>query len=292
MARIRTIKPSFFTSTTVAELPIEVRLTFIGLWTHVDDEGRAVDDPRLVKAAIWPLDDRRNATAIEKDLAILAKRGLIERYTHDGHRYLRVRTWKEHQRINRPQESRLPRSPEEQAGDAPPPFTDRSVNDQGTITEPAPTDPGEITERSRPEGKGKEGKGISLTLETESPPEATGAPVRARQQPDDLDAAVRAACQRRPAIPGVLETPAERETAIAFAQRCARIQHTHGKTTNPDHAACLAWWALAVLDRRVVDEAITWAEDHDTKTLAGIAGSLRRRAEQADLDLPPWEPLR
>ena len=40
MARIRTIKPSQFTSLTVAEWPVDVRFTFVGLLTYVDDSGR------------------------------------------------------------------------------------------------------------------------------------------------------------------------------------------------------------------------------------------------------------
>ena len=67
MARIRSIKPEFFTSLTIADLTVEQRLTFIGLWTHVDDEGRCVDDSRLIKAAIWPLDDR--TAAVGQDIA-------------------------------------------------------------------------------------------------------------------------------------------------------------------------------------------------------------------------------
>jgi hypothetical protein len=58
MARIRSIKPEFFTSLTIGSLSERARLAFIGIWTFVDDYGRAVDDARLVKAAVFPLDDR------------------------------------------------------------------------------------------------------------------------------------------------------------------------------------------------------------------------------------------
>jgi hypothetical protein len=123
MARIRTIKPEFFTSLTVANLTVEARLTFIGLWTHVDDDGRAVDDARLIKAAVWPLDDRV-AADIERDLQALTDASLIVRYKVGGRSYLAVRTWREHQRINRPTKSKLPPPPTgsspagQRAGDA------------------------------------------------------------------------------------------------------------------------------------------------------------------------------
>ena len=113
MARIRTIKPTFFTSLTVAGISLSARLTFIGLWTYCDDSGRGRDDARLIKAAIWPLDDSHGTRRIETDLATLEKEGLIERYTVDGQTYIRIRSWKEHQRINRPTPSLLPPSPEE-----------------------------------------------------------------------------------------------------------------------------------------------------------------------------------
>lgn len=116
MARIRTIKPEFFTSLSNAELPIPTRLTFIGLWTHVDDEGRCVDDARLIKAAIWPLE--RSVKAIEDDLATLARADKITRYEVDGRRYLAVTEWVTHQRINRPKASTLPG-----------PVTDESLKD-------------------------------------------------------------------------------------------------------------------------------------------------------------------
>lgn len=109
MARIRTVKPEFFTSLSNADLPIPTRLTFIGLWTHVDDEGRCVDDARLIKAALWPLE--RSVKAIEEDLAALEKSDKIHRYIVDGRRYLVVTEWSRHQHINRPKESRLPQPP-------------------------------------------------------------------------------------------------------------------------------------------------------------------------------------
>lgn len=110
MARIRTIKPEFFTSLTVASLPVEARLTFIGLWTHVDDDGRCVDDARLIKAAVWPLDDRLS-TDVELDLKRLSESSLITRYKVGDRSYLAVRNWREHQRINRATESKLPPPP-------------------------------------------------------------------------------------------------------------------------------------------------------------------------------------
>ena len=96
MARIRSIKPEFFTSEAVSALPLRARLTWIGLWTHCDNHGRARDNGKLIKAAIWPLDDV-TLKDIEEDLATLAAHGRIARYSVEGKRYLVVTNWGEHQ---------------------------------------------------------------------------------------------------------------------------------------------------------------------------------------------------
>lgn len=155
MARIRTIKPEFFTSLTVAGLPLAARLTFIGLWTHADDEGLCVDDTRLIRAAIWPLDDRL-LSDIADDLKTLADADLIIRYEIDGRSYLAIRGWHEHQRINRPTVSRLPRpelaigSPDAAVTSIDAPLTESSVSGHGGVTE------GSLIER-----KGRERKGTN-----------------------------------------------------------------------------------------------------------------------------------
>lgn len=150
MARIRTIKPTFFTSLTIADLTPEQRLTFIGLWTHVDDDGRCVDDPRLIKAAIWPLDDRA-AADIEVDLKALSESSLIVRYILNRKRFLAVSSWHEHQRINRPTPSELPDPEDCEILPPPPPPTCGNEGSESTHAH--------LSESSLPERKGREGKG-------------------------------------------------------------------------------------------------------------------------------------
>lgn len=111
MARIRSIKPEFFTSEVIASLPISARLTFIGLWTHVDDNGVTVDNAKLIMAALWPLEDdpRETLASVSGDLARLSTAGLIQRYEVSGRRYLFVSGWDEHQRVSHPGKPRYPR---------------------------------------------------------------------------------------------------------------------------------------------------------------------------------------
>lgn len=107
MARIRTIKPTAFLSETLARCTLEAERTFFGLWTHCDDEGRCIDNPRLVHAALWALRDR-TPDDVARDLKELADELLITRYEAGGRRYLMITNWAEHQKIARPTPSRIP----------------------------------------------------------------------------------------------------------------------------------------------------------------------------------------
>lgn len=153
MARIRSIKPSFFQSRTVAGLPLSARLTFIGLWTFVDDEGRGVDECRLIKAAVWPLDDQMTPENVEVDLRTLADAKLITRYTaSDRKAYLYVTNWLEHQRFGHKSSSQFPApSIRRHAG------THR--NGTGATPESPGDTPGGIRKGIRNKEQGKEASG-------------------------------------------------------------------------------------------------------------------------------------
>lgn len=150
MPRIRTIKPSFFRSLTVSSLTPEQRLTFIGLWTEADDDGRLIYDARLIKAALWSLDDRSLAD-VESDIKALTEASLIAHYTLSERSYLSISGWHEHQKINRPSASTLPAP-----SDCEPTPLSRQ-NEQ--FTEGSVRAHGGLTEDSLWERKGKEGKG-------------------------------------------------------------------------------------------------------------------------------------
>lgn len=110
MARIRSIKPDFFSSEAVSGMPLRARLTWVGLWTQCDDHGRAKDNARLIKAAVWPLDNT-SLSDIEEDLVTLADHGRIVRYSVDGKGFLAVVNWHEHQAISKPSKARFPAPP-------------------------------------------------------------------------------------------------------------------------------------------------------------------------------------
>ncbi|MFI1715653.1 hypothetical protein [Streptomyces litmocidini] len=118
MARIRTIKPEAFVSESLAEVRVEAERTFFGLLTQADDHGRHRDNAAIIAGLLWPLRAEHTSVHVEDDLHQLATAGLICRYTGcDGRRYLHIVTWSDHQKIDKPSQSRLPSCPQHQAAD-------------------------------------------------------------------------------------------------------------------------------------------------------------------------------
>src|SRR5258708_279434 len=110
MARISSIKPEFFTSAAMVRQPVSARLTFIGLWTYVDDNGVGLDNERLVLAAVWPLDEDVIATLqrTREDLWSIARAGHIKRYRSGSGAFLYITSWGEHQKVSHPRKPRYP----------------------------------------------------------------------------------------------------------------------------------------------------------------------------------------
>ncbi len=95
MARIRTIKPSFFTSEDICKVQPLGRLLFQGLWIEADREGYLADSPFQLKTRILPAD----ACDVDALLWELVDAKLIRRYTAaNGRHYIQILTFVEHQR--------------------------------------------------------------------------------------------------------------------------------------------------------------------------------------------------
>jgi len=120
LARIRSIKPQFWTSSQVLECSTNARLLFLGLWNFCDDEGRHVFSAKQIKAEVFPADDFTQKDILGM-LDELSSNELIVRYVVDEKEYFYVSGW-HHQRIDRPQPARCPA-----------PIDDNSTNDQGTF---------------------------------------------------------------------------------------------------------------------------------------------------------------
>lgn len=106
MARIRSIKPEFWTSEQVMECSPNARLLFIGLWNFCDDSGRHPLAPKQIKALIFPSDDF-SVDDIRRMIGELSANGLIETYAIENKEYFQVTGW-QHQKIDRPQKPKYP----------------------------------------------------------------------------------------------------------------------------------------------------------------------------------------
>lgn len=106
MARIRTIKPEFWTSDQITACSIPARLLFIGIWNFCDDAGRHAASAKQVKAEVFPSD--LTVPTVSKLIEELVKVGLLVLCeTEDGKFFYQVTGW-HHQVINRPQKPRFP----------------------------------------------------------------------------------------------------------------------------------------------------------------------------------------
>lgn len=75
MAKIRGVKPEFWTDENVVELSIPARLLFIGLWNHACDNGHLQDKSKQIKMRVLPTDDVNCAELLRE----IESQGLIER---------------------------------------------------------------------------------------------------------------------------------------------------------------------------------------------------------------------
>jgi hypothetical protein len=105
MARIRTIKPEFFTSEDITSLTPLARLFYVSLWCEADREGRLSWRKVTLKQRYLPTD----SVSIETLADELESAGLIVIYEIDDKEYAEIPSFKNHQVINnREAESIIP----------------------------------------------------------------------------------------------------------------------------------------------------------------------------------------
>ena len=108
MARIRTIKPEFWSDEELSALPEATHMLAGALLNHADDYGYFNANPALVKAACSPI--REPSVSIPESLRRLHAEGFIRLGTApDGKRYGHVIKFDEHQRVSHPTQSKISR---------------------------------------------------------------------------------------------------------------------------------------------------------------------------------------
>lgn len=106
MARIRTIKPDFWTDGNMVKLSPFARLLYIGMWNFtLCDHGHVADDAMKLKLQILPMDN----IDIDALLAEIMAQGRVVRITDgDGRTYLLVKRFEDHQKIDPRWKTRCP----------------------------------------------------------------------------------------------------------------------------------------------------------------------------------------
>lgn len=98
MARIRTIKPGFWTDSKVVALSPFARLLFVGMWNFAEcDMGHLSDDAAAIKRQVLPDDDVDAVALLEE----IVESGMVARVqTLSGRRYLHVVHLGDHQKVD------------------------------------------------------------------------------------------------------------------------------------------------------------------------------------------------
>ncbi|WP_439372949.1 hypothetical protein [Bradyrhizobium sp. DASA03120] len=281
MARIRTIKPEFWTDAKTGTLPEFAKCLFLGLLNHADDYGVLDFDPVGWRAKIFPYHSDTTTGAVNAALIDhLLPRGLVVLFSHtdaeDGEtkRYLFIKHFHRHQVINKPSKPLLR---EWKNGDTPATYARRLGIEHQTIG-PADID----TEcPSLPDGsgsapvallpgkerKGKEGNG----KDQDAAP--VGAPRSARPGELDLGQAEAAKPTNQPSDPETeLFSRGRKVLGKSAGGMIAQLLKAKGK---PELArAALEVAATKENPREYIGAIIRGAKDEDDGTWRKVNGAI------------------
>jgi hypothetical protein len=219
MARIRTIKPDFWTDEKIVELSFEARLFFIGSWNFADDNGNLQRSAKKLKMQIFPAD----AIDCEPLIQSLMAHGLFREYEVNGETFIHIKGFKAHQVINRPSKTGLP-VPE--SGSTPTPLTECSLTEGKGVGR---------------EGNGKERKGVKTDV---------GGTPREAVRPSQLSAAMRKhSVDAQPGDPRLIAAAAAGITPETVEAACAEA-----KASDPS-GRIKAGFVLAIAERWTRDAA-------------------------------------
>lgn len=149
MAKIRGIKPEFWTDDAIVDLTIPARLLFIGLWNYACDNGHLEDKPKQIKMRLMPADDVNVSELLDE----LDAHGRIVR--RDG--WLVIPKFSTHQKPHKTWWATCDRPGCERPDDAPPPWRNRGA----TVEQPLPTVEQPNTDVSGSDGDGDVGRVVA-----------------------------------------------------------------------------------------------------------------------------------
>ena len=108
MARKRMIDPKFWTDDKIIELKRETRLLFIGMWNFSNDYGIHIDNDKVLKAEIYPVDEDIAIETINFMKNELIEFNLIELGYCENTKIslIKIKNWTLYQKISKPQPSK------------------------------------------------------------------------------------------------------------------------------------------------------------------------------------------
>jgi len=163
MARIRTIKPEFWTSEKVVECSPTARLMFVGLWNFADDGGVLPDSWKRIKMQVFPGDSFSQGD-IESMVDELLSNGLLNRFYVEDQAFLLIKGWN-HQKIDKPSYK------------YPQPDEDTEFDNRSTTVR-RPFDGCPPADRKGEDSTGEEGSGKEMSVQSNG---------RSSSYPDDFE---------------------------------------------------------------------------------------------------------
>lgn len=97
MARIRTIKPEFWSSPSVTAMSPWARLLFIAMWNWADDTGRGTFIPRELLGFTFPNDEEITVAEFRRLCAEVRRECAVLFYESAGRYFYSIPSWKKHQ---------------------------------------------------------------------------------------------------------------------------------------------------------------------------------------------------
>lgn len=101
MARIRTIKPQFWSTPGIETLDPMWRLLYVAMWNWADDYGRGTAEARELMGFVFPRDEDMTLEEFRRGLGGIRRVFGVEFYTVGGRSYYSIPTWEKHQKIDK-----------------------------------------------------------------------------------------------------------------------------------------------------------------------------------------------
>jgi len=108
MARIRTIKPKHWDDKELPNISLQAHLLWIACWNFSDDEGIFEADPILIRSQVFPRRTDIRVEQVSQWLDQLVKARFIIPFKYKNESYYINRTFGTHQKIDKPQPSKIP----------------------------------------------------------------------------------------------------------------------------------------------------------------------------------------